>query len=520
MQQILSELLAHVMGAWRFRWHAVAIAWGTAILGWAVVFNVPNTYEVRARVYVDTDSVLRPLLSGLAVGTDLMTRAHLMSTVLLSRPNLEKVARETNLAARADSPQKLERLIDELPQRIALKAEGAGGNTFSITYQDSDAQMAHRVVQTLLRTFVEDSLGIKRADSKGAQSFLEGQIREYEGRLAEAEARLADFKKRNVGQMPGQAGDYYTRLQILMTSVSELRAQFKVASEKRAELARQVEGEEPTFGIVGEGAAGTGSKLDGPINEYKKRLDALLLQFTDKHPEVIALRETIQNLEAQRDQEATKLAAARGGQAASPATSLVMNPVYQAMKIELSRTDVELAELRSKIADQEGQIAQLRSRVTTIPEVESELTRLNRDYEVNKAQYQALLQRLESARLGEQAETSSEQAKFRLIEPPVVPLTPSAPNRPILFAAVLVFALGLGIAYAVFLHLIKPVFSTRAQLRDVLQLPVLTSVTLFSSPARKIAWYERPAAIGASLFGLIVIYVGVNIAAHYVALFA
>lgn len=517
MQQILSQLAGYAYGFWRFRWYAVIAAWALALVGWTTVFFIPNSYEARAKVYIDTDSVLGPLLSGLAINSNLMTRVGLMSTVLMSKPNLEKVARETDLYLRADTPQAMEELLASLRGRVELKSDGA--NTFTISYTDSDRRMAHRIVQTLLTTFVEDTLGIKRDDTTGAQKFLVDQIQEYEGRLREAEERLADFKKRNVGLMPGQSGDYYTRMQTLMTALEDLRAKYSIAMEKRNELSRQIEGEEPSFGIMGDAgtASSTGSRLDGPINEYKKRLDNLLLQFTEKHPEVITLRDTIADLEKQREAELAKTASTRRTQTSTTSATLAMNPVYQSMKIELSRTDVEIAELRSNMAVQEHAIADLRKRVTTIPEVESELTRLNRDYEVNRTQYAALLQRLESARLGEQAEASREDLRFRTIEPPVVPLSPIAPNRPLLLSGVLVMSLLFGAAIAVLMHLIKPVFSNRSQLQEITQLPVLTSISMFGPARLRDSWSEKPLIVGGSMAALVVVYAGVTLFERFIS---
>src|SRR5205814_1614666 len=121
--------------------------------------------------------------------------------------NLEKVAQETDLYLRAPTPETFQKMVDGLPQRIGLN--GAGGNIFAISFQDHDPQMAFRVVKTLVDTFVENAIGIKREDSSGAQRFLKQQIADYEQKLREAEDRLAQFKKENIGLMPGQSGDYY-----------------------------------------------------------------------------------------------------------------------------------------------------------------------------------------------------------------------------------------------------------------------------------------------------------------------
>ena len=124
------------------------------------------------------------------------------------------------------------------------------------------------------------------------------------------------------------------------------------------------------------------------------------------------------------------------------ARALDINPVYQNLRVELSRTQVELAELREQISEYQSTVSNLHGKVDTVPQIEAELTRLNRDYEVNRVQHQQLLQRLESARLSESAEASTENVKFRIIEPAVVPLIPTGPKRGLYMTAALFAALG------------------------------------------------------------------------------
>jgi polysaccharide chain length determinant protein (PEP-CTERM system associated) len=475
MKELFGQILIQIRGAWRFRWYALMAAWIVALLGWAVVLAMPDIYEARARVYVDTDSVLKPLLTGLAVNTDVTNRVSMMSRVLMGRPNLERVARETDLYLRAPSSEDFERLVAQLALDIKLEGGGAD-NTYSLRYADSDPVMAERVVRTILDTFVEDTLGVKRQDSDSAQKFLMSQIKEYEQRLRDAEDRLAAFKQKNVGQMPDQSGDYYARLQTVSGELETLRAQYRLTTERAKELQNQLQGEEPTFGLFGNQDP-TDPTNDAQLASYRKELDQLLLQYTDKHPRVVALKETIAQLESQRAAKTPKRGLPGGGRRDAASIQLDINPVYQNLKLELSRVQVEMAALRQQLGEKEAAVSQLKSRVNVVPEIEAELTRLNRDYEVNKTQHQALLQRLESARLSEKAETSTEQVRFRVIESPQVPLLPIGPARTLFMAAVLIAALGFGAALAVFLNQLKPVFLSRGMLAQVTGLPVLGAVS-------------------------------------------
>jgi len=478
MQEIVSQLLVALQGMLRYRWHALGFAWLLAVLGWIGVMILPDNYEARAKVYVDTDSVLRPLLRGLTAENDVMSEVSMMSRALLAQPQMEKVARETDLYLRAKGPKEFERLIDKLRERITIEVLPQAPNLYSIRYIDHNRQMAERVVQKLLDSFVEDTLGAQRFDTSNAQRFLEGEIGDYERKLREAEERLAAFKKEHVGSMPGDKGDYYTRLQAAIQRLDTIRQDLKVAQERRDELRRQIEGEEPTFGLMNS-MVENASPLAGQISEMHKRLEALLLQYTDKHPEVVALKERIAVLEEQRRNEKTGGVPTTKTSELLAINSLDQNPVYQRMKISLKEAEVQLTEMRSKLHEAENEVARLRASVDTIPEVEAKLAQLNRDYEVNKTQHAALLRSLESARLSENVEQSRDDVRFRVIEPPVAPLRPVTPNRPLFVVVVLMGAIGAGGGLAFLLHQLNPVFATRRSLREALgDLPVFGSVTL------------------------------------------
>jgi protein tyrosine kinase modulator len=185
-----------------------------------------------------------------------------------------------------------------------------------------------------------------------------------------------------------------------------------------------------------------------------------------------------QQIDELKKRQAEELARVRGGERAtgSLASSLKSNPVYQSLEIEMKRTEVQIAEARQELAGREARIADLRRKVNTVPEVEAELARLNRDYEVTRQRYLELVQRLETANISERADKTG-TVKFEIIEPPAAPLEPVAPNRPILFAFVLVVGLGSGAALAWLLNQLKPVFHTARSLAEITGLPVLAAVS-------------------------------------------
>ncbi|MDP2324496.1 MAG: chain-length determining protein [Gammaproteobacteria bacterium] len=487
-------IIEHALGMWRFRWVALTVAWMLAVAGWLFILSMPNRYDAAARVYVNTDSILKPLLAGLAVPTDTLSQVGMMTQAMLSRPQLETVAAETGLMAKARTPEEIESLLTQIRTRISI-TKAQGEDIYVIAFQDPSPTMARDVVQALLTSFMQNSLTADRSDSVQAQKFIESQIAVYEKRLVEAEERLAAFKKNNVGLMPGEGGDYFARMQTAQAALQTLQGEISAVTQRKSELERQLEGEEPTFGLAdpSKGMAGGGAtSVDATIGSFESQLEQLRLKFTDKHPDIVNVQKTLEDLYRLRDEERARNRTISGGTSASAA--LNMNPVYQDMRMALSRAEVELAGLRSQLAAKQGSVSYLRRMIDTIPEVEAQLNRLNRDYEVVKRQHDALLGRLESARLADQVQQDSEAVSFDILEPPREPLLPAAPNRLILNLFVLVAGLGAGSFLAFALNKLDPVFYSSSHLKEALQVPVFG--TLPRRSAAVVPDQFRPFALG------------------------
>jgi len=217
-------------------------------------------------------------------------------------------------------------------------------------------------------------------------------------------------------------------------------------------------------------------ELERRITEAESRLDELLLAYTDKHPDVVFTRESIAALRQRLD---AMDAAGEGGAAAST------NPVYQQAQIALNDAEVEIAALRSRLAMQEQRVAEFQLRLETMPQVEAELSALARDYNITRANYEELVQRLEKAKLSRAVGDTGQDVAFRIIDPPLAPQTPVAPNRPLLIMGVLAAALAAGGLLAYLLHLLSPVFIAREEVYEDLQVPVLGSVSMAWTPAQR-----------------------------------
>jgi len=475
MNLLVDQILDEARGAWRFRWWALLVAWLLGVVGWAVVMVLPDLYEGRATVFVDTRTALRPVLQGLAVEQDVDAELNFVRQSLLGAPQLEKIARDTGLL----KPQVYDArtrvgVIDGLRDHITITVTSASsregdrdaGSIYGIVYQDTNRDRSLAVVEALLNTLIVDTLGGKRQGSHDAQKFLETQISDYETRLRAAEDKLADFKKKNVGAMPTEQGGYFARLQLEMDASKTASNALQVALSRRAELDRQLSestvsaaasAATPAPGVPG---APPGNDTQSRIRETQARLDELLLNFTDKHPDVIAARETLASLNQRR---AAELEALRRGDANAVANSgAASNPVYQSIQLALNQADVEIASLRRQLGDHQSRVAELRRALDTMPKVEAEYAQLNRDYDVNKTQYTALVTQLEKAKISQEADTSG-SVRFEIVEPPNAEYRPVSPHRTLLVLLVFALALAGGGAIAYLMQLLNPVFwSVRA----------------------------------------------------------
>ncbi len=499
--ELIDYLRGVLWGCWRFRWAAVGVAWLVCAVGWTVVFLQPDVHRASARVYVDTQSTLRPLLQGLAVNTDAIVAANMMTRVVMSRPNLERLIEEAGLRREGGKGPTTEALLDHL--RLSIELNWESGNVVNVSYQNTDGRKALAVVTALINTFISGAQGKSVTDAAAAKSFLDEQRKDYARRLNEAEAKLAEFKQRNVGLMPEDGVDYFARLQEANNKLQDISSKLRVARNRRAELQRQLEGEEPVFGLVPstEGGSAVDSPESRQIAQFEAQLAELRLKYTDTHPDIVAITKTIEELRAKQQP-----AAMAPGSRSRAYSALDLNPVYQQMKLQLSQTDVLIAQLQTQQSDQAAVVASLRRKVDTVPAIEAELKRLTRDYDFTRKQYEELLARVESARISDAAEESRSDATFRVIDPPTLPMVPVGPPRGLLATGVLVVALLAGAALAFGLNIVRPVFFTGRELERRFGVPVLGAIRLVRAAGEQATLRRNSLLLAGSVAGLIAVY--------------
>jgi polysaccharide chain length determinant protein (PEP-CTERM system associated) len=500
MNELYRELLDHLRGMWHRRWIGLGVAWLAAIIGIGVVFRIPERYEASARVYVDTESILRPLLSGLAIQPNLEQQVALMSRTLISRPNVEKLVRMADLDLRVNGQPERDELIDNVIKAIRLEGN-ITSNLYAITYRDADPEQARRVVQSLLGIFVESSLGDKKQDTQTAVKFVDDQIKRYEEALRAAESRLKDFKLKYIGTGDRDGPDYYARMTQVRNDLENAKLELQSAQEAREAYKKELAGESPTLLVDDQDSGASGiatTEIDVRIATLKKELDELRRKYTDEHPDVTATKRLIDQLQEQKKEEvaARRKASAAKGNAVAPADR---NPVFQQLRISLAEAEASVASARAKVAAYENQYRNLKSQAQLVPQVEAEFAQLNRDYDVQKKTYESLLARRESAAMGKDVQDTG-GARFRVIDPPRVSPQPVAPRRITLLGVAFAFALALGFVSAFIANQVSPMFHDARSLRQLSKRPILGMVSLLPNE-RTMQLRRRNAYLFAGGFG-------------------
>lgn len=509
MSNIKEQFGLLVDAVWRHRRLALATAWGVGLLGAAAVWFVPERLEASAKLYVDTQSVLKPLMSGLAFQQDQENQVRMLAKTLISRPNLETVVNDKAMRFDREDPAKTEILIEQLATKIQLRPLG-GGNLYQLSYRDVDGERARLVIDKLVSMFVRTSTESKRKDSKDASKFIDEQIKVYEAKLVEAEDRLKGYKLRNFGVSGSGPQDHFARISTLSETVTKLQVDLQAAANSRDALLRELKKEDPqlpreALSPNGQSRDVAPSEVDNRLELQRRQLDELQRRFTDQHPDVQAARRLVRELEAAQAEERTRVAAS-GAKFGSAAT----NPVYQSLRVSLAKAESDVATLRTQLGAQQGLLEKARDTASRVPQAEAELAQLNRDYEIIRKNYDQLVARRESASLGERLDESTASTEFRIVEPPAVSPSPVFPGRKLLAAFVVVLALLSGVAMAYLVSVLRPVVGRVSELKALTGRPVLGSISVTMTDAGRTVQRREVMQLGTGL-GLLLVALLANL---------
>lgn len=461
MNGLYDELRIAVHSVWNRRWLALAIAWGVCLIGWLVVSLIPAQYESSARIMVRQQTVLSEKV-GITAGERRKAIEQLQQT-LGSSANLERVVKGTDIGRTVVSEAELASAISALRPNITIKPDPLNESVFSITALHSSPRIARDVVQKLIDIAEEENIAGDRAETSKTLKFLDAQLEARQKELQEAEAKRVTFETQNLGMLPG-AGSASMRIESARAEMSQIDSQLIQARSAIAALSSQLAGTPRTLA-----GAGAGSN---PVASAQAELASMRARgYTDDHPDVIAIRNQIAILRSQ--------GAGSAGAGGMP------NPAYASLQSMLAERQASVTALTARKSALQGEISDFAAKQISQPGLAAEYSRISRDYEVLKTQYDKLLADREAIRLRGQVENETGTVQFEVVDKPGVPSAPSKPNRPLLLAMVLLAGLGAGAGTAFALGHLQTSFPTAAKLEKASGLPVIGAISQMLTSAQR-----------------------------------
>jgi len=378
----------------------------------------PKKYTSSVSILVDETTIVQPLMQGAAVGTGVESRARNAREVIFGRKIMDQILDHGGWQKDKLSPEEQERLIEEIKKRT--KIYNIGRNIIKIEYADDDPERAYHVAAKYADLFIKESAVEKADESRAAFDFIEQQAQVYHEKLQQTEVKLKDLRSSNLEARAGTESEVTARINTLQTYLERTQQELREAEIQAEALVKQVSGEVEITAM-----ATRESQFRTKMAELQSRLDTLRLSYHDSYPDIVQLKEQMQDLAAQvkaereRSEESRRVGRVDSDQAA------LNNPVYQQLRRQLSETRLRIESLKARIEHTQKQLQQEMARGRLLHATEAQLAELTREYQVNRDIFQDLLRRRENARVSMNLDRERQGPTLRIQEPAMLPAYPS-----------------------------------------------------------------------------------------------
>jgi len=465
MNTLFDDVRASLHSIWQRRWLALAVAWLVCVLGWLGVTLVPNAYESRARIFVQ---LYDPLATQVGINdADRKASMDKLRDSLTGTLNLERVIKSTRLGETITTRKQMDAAVAGLGKAIKITADQ--DNLFTITARSSsmrfsegdNARLSRDIVQKLIDIFREENQNGGQGEMKQTLQFLDQQLANRQGELQAAEQRRMAFETQHPELAQGGLS-VIQRLEQGRAAIRGFDADIAAQQSALAAINAQI-GATPQSVAV----AGPTGGLRGQLAQVQADLAMMRARgLTENHPDVIAARNQIVSLRQQ--------VKAEGNVASGSGTP---NPAYSSLEATRAERQANLQSLIARRAAAEADLSRITTQQYSNPELVQEAQNISRDYDVLKSQYDKMLTDRENLRLKGQVVSARGTAKVDVLDPPVLPRAPVAPNRPLLLMLVLVGGVVMGVGAAFAMGEAQSSFSTTGKLERVIGLPVLGAIS-------------------------------------------
>jgi polysaccharide chain length determinant protein (PEP-CTERM system associated) len=429
------------------------------------------------------------------VTTNVEDRLRSIGEQIQSRSRLERIIQDLDLYKDARQSRTLEAAVLQMREDIGLKLEGRE-SSFRLSYVSPDPKVAQKVTERLAALYIEENVRDRENVAESTSKFLKSQLQDAKRQLVEQEQKLEAYRRRYAGQLPSQLQGNLQALQSVQIRLQSLGESMNRARERRLLIERQIADVQslPMDEVVLPGAPVAGPDAMSPVPATqqlaaaRRQLELANRRYTQTHPDVLALKRTIRDLQAQIEEETRQPAAAPSENPRSP-SEIAREKRLSDLKAELKMIDLQLAAAQTDEARLNSAAADYDAKMSAVPTRESELVELTRDYATLQETYSSLLLKLEESKLAANLERGQIGEQFRILDLASLPERPYNHKRRLtVLAGGILGGLAVGFLLVGFLEYRDTTFKLEEDVLRVLDLPVLALVPVMESeeeaPAR------------------------------------
>jgi polysaccharide chain length determinant protein (PEP-CTERM system associated) len=440
----------------------------------------PRLYKASTLVLVTPQKVPTEFVQP-TVTSRIEERLQSISQEVLSRTRLEQVIGEFRLYQKESSKLSREEVVELMQKdiKVELPTKKEEKGYFTVSYQGKDPNMVTAVANRLASLFIEENLRLREQQAVGTTEFLASELVAKKAKLEELETAVAQYKRQHMGDLPEQRDTNLKILEQLQMQYQRVGESLRAAQDRKLFLQKQLSDlEMPTGGsgtIISSGATGrtssssvlgyssSGPESAGTYESQKdyltKHLDDLRSRYTESHPDVIATKRKLADLETKKD-----------------IYNIKKDPRYRELKNQLAMTDIEIRRFQNEESRIGAQINGYRGRIENAPAREQEMAILFREYQNTKEAYTLLEKKSQDAQQAENLERRQKGEQFRVIDPARVPEKPFSPDIPKVLLIGFVIAIGCSFGSAIIREQLDRTFHDASDVEVTLGLRVLATI--------------------------------------------
>ena len=445
----------------------------------------PREYKASTLVLVSPQSVPEDLVHA-TVTSRVEERLQSIAQEVMSRTRLETIMTEFRLYEKERKHLSKEEVVELMRKniKVELPTKKDEKGSFAISFISNDPNTAMAVANRLSSLFIEENLKIREQQASGTTEFLTNELAASKAKLDQMEASVTQYKRRFMGGLPEQRDTNLKILDQMQNQNQRISESIRAAEDRKLFIQKQLtDMDMPASMPVAAGsgkdsqssikpsltqkdagsavAADTGGTYETKKDKLKRELEDLRTKYTDNHPDVIAMKKKLADLEKNKD---------------TYDNDIKKDPRYKELKNQLTITSLEIKRLHDESASVSAQINKYMGRIEQTPAREQDMASLLREYESTKVDYETLLKKSQGAQQAENLEKRQKGEQFKIIDPARVPEEPFSPNIPKILLISLFAGLAGGMALAFIREQMDRSFHDAADVELSLGIKVLATI--------------------------------------------